>query len=389
MQQIGTVAEGYVAAGKYAGIEWHVEVDGETVAAGQAGEADPGNGMPIPDGAIYRIYSMTKPIISLLALMLIERGKLRLYDMLAQYDARFAQLKVLTHQGDIQMPQRPINVEDLITHRAGFTYEFIHGCHVAPYYRQANIIADGSRTLDEMMGALAQQPLAFQPGSNWRYGVNTDVLAHVCQRAADRPLDELLDEFIFAPLGMTDTAFGVAPEKLNRLMPMFGMGDLSGLPPLDIRPQVLEPMDADEMYPHDQPQTFQRGGHGLFSTTADYAAFARMLIDGKSPDGAPLISRKMHEMLRANRLPAEQVPLKIGPNMIPGYGWGLLGRVMLGPGAAMTLSGDGEFGWAGAASTHFWVDSTERMSGVIMTQYLGATLPLADDMRTAAYQALV
>ena len=386
--RIAHIAEGYVAAKKYSGIEWRVEVDGEAFLAGNAGYADAYTQSPIPDGALYRIYSMTKPIVSVLALVLAEQGKLRLYDMMAQYDRRFAQMRVLTPDGDIQPAQRPITVDDLITHRSGFTYEFIHGCHVAQYYRDAEIIADGTRSLDEMMGALAEQPLAFHPGSQWRYSVSTDALAHVCQRAADRPLADLLKELIFDPLGMEDTAFEVPANKLDRLMPMFGVGNLGGLPPLDFTPQTLEPMDVEDMHPHDRPQTFQRGGHGLFSTLADYSAFARMLIDGKGPDGEPLLSRSMHQMLQTNRLPSSQVPLKIGPNHLTGYGWGLIGRVMLDRGQALTLTGDGEFGWAGAASTHFWVDARERMSGVIMTQFLGASLPLADDMRTAAYQAL-
>jgi CubicO group peptidase (beta-lactamase class C family) len=383
------IADGYVAAEKYAGIEWAVEVDGETYLSGSSGHADTASRSGIPDGAIYRLYSMTKPIVSLLALILMEQGKLRLYDMLAQHDPRFGKLKVLTADGDILPLVRPITVEDLLTHRAGFTYEFIPGCHVSQYYREANIIADGDRSLEDMMGALAQQPIAFQPGSKWRYSVSIDVLAHVCQRATDRTLSELLSEYIFEPLGMHDTAFGVSADKLERLMPMYGVGDLSALPALELTPQTLELMNVDDMYPHDKPETFQRGGHGLFSTLSDYQAFARMLIDGKATDGAPIISRKTHEMLRANRLPDEQVPIKIGPNALPGYGWGLTGRVLLDQGQSMSLSGEGEFGWAGAASTHFWVDADERMNGVIMTQYLGASLPLADDLRTAAYQALV
>ena len=388
MQRMQQAADGYVAARKYAGIEWRVERDGATFLEGRSGVADVASGREIPDAAIYRIYSMTKPIISVLALMLIERGKLRLYDMLAQYDRRFAGQRVLTSDGAIVPVVRPVTVEDLLTHRAGFTYEFIHGCHVAQYYRAAEIIGDSERSLDEMMGALAEQPLAFQPGSQWRYGVSTDVLAHVCQRAADKPLDELLRELIFDPLGMHDTGYGVAAENLDRLMPMYGVGDLRGLPPLELIPQTLEPLAIDDMYPHDQPEVFQRGGHGLFSTLADYSAFARMLVDGKGPDDEPLLSRAMHTAMQTNRIPAAQLPLKIGANALPGYGWGLTGRVLLDNGQVMTLSGEGEFGWAGAASTHFWVDPAERMSGVIMTQYLGASLPLADDMRTAAYQAL-
>ncbi len=387
-ERMQAIADGYVEAQKYAGIEWSVEVGGEEVLSGQSGFADAAAKTAIPDGAIYRIYSMTKPIVSLLALILAEQGKLHLYDMVAQHDKRFGKLRVLTTDGDILPLLRPVTVEDLITHRAGFSYEFIPGCHVAPYYREANIIADGDRSLDDMMGALAQQPLAFQPGTSWRYGVSIDVLAHVCQCATDRSLFDLLKEYIFDPLGMVDTAYGVSEEKRARLMPMYGVGDLSALPALELTPQTLEPLNVDDMHPVDKPDTFQRGGHGLYSTLADYQAFARMLIDGTAPDGTPIVSRKMHEMLRANRLPGAQVPIKIGPNALRGYGWGLIGRVLLDQGQAMTLSGEGEFGWAGAASTHFWVDSRERMSGVVMTQYLGASLPLSDDMCTAAYQAL-
>lgn len=388
VDRITELANGYVAAKKYSGIEWQVEVDGDVFLSGRSGFADALSQSPIPDGALYRIYSMTKPIVSVLALILMEQGKLRLYDMLAQYDPRFSQMRVLSADGDIQPAMRPITVDDLITHRSGFTYEFIHGCHIAQYYRQADIIADGTRSLEDMMGALAQQPLAFHPGAGWRYSVSTDALAHVCQRAADKPLADLLQELIFAPLGMHDTAFEVPADKLDRLMPMFGVGDLRAVPPLEVTPQTLEPMDVEDMYPHNQANTFQRGGHGLFSTLADYSAFARMLIDGKNPDGQPILSRTTHQMLQQNRLSPDMVPIKVGPNALPGYGWGLIGRVMLDQGQALTLTGDGEFGWAGAASTHFWVDAKEKMSGVIMTQFLGASLPLADDLRSAAYQAL-
>lgn len=387
-QQMQKIADGYVAAQKYSGIEWSVELNGEVALAGSSGYADAAAKTPIPEGAIYRIYSMTKPVVSVLALMLMEQGKLRLYDMLGQLDPRFAQLRVLTADGDIQPAMRPITIEDLLTHRSGFTYEFIHGCHVAQYYREAQIIADGGRSLEDMMGALAEQPLAFQPGSKFRYGVSTDVVAHACQRAADTPLADLLKSYIFEPLGMTDTAFEVPADKLDRLMPVYGVGDLRALPALQVRPQTLEPMNVDDMHPYDQPETFQRGGHGLFSTLNDYAAFARMLIDGKDADGTSMLSGTTHAMLQANRLRPEQLPVRVGPNPLPGYGWGLVGRVLLDPGQAWTLSGEGEFGWAGAASTHFWVDPRARMSGVLMTQYLGASLPLTDDMRTAAYQAL-
>jgi CubicO group peptidase (beta-lactamase class C family) len=168
---------------------------------------------------------------------------------------------------------------------------------------------------------------------------------------------------------------------------MFGVADVSEFAPLHPRPQELTPADVSDMYPCDRVE-FRRGGHGLFSTLEDYARFARMLIDGRTPDGERLLSRKMLEMMRSNRIPPEQLPLTIGLNVLHGYGWGLGVRVMTDPGRAMGLTGRGELGWAGAASTYFFVDPAEDFFGVFMTQYLGAVLPLNDDLRTAAYQML-
>ena len=164
-EQVARVAEGYVAAKKFSGIEWYVEAKGEAVNEGVVGFADVEKETPVPSGALYRIFSMTKPVVSLLALQLIEQGKLRLYDMVAQYDPRFAQMTVLTAQGAIVPAERPITVEDLLTHRAGFTYEFIHGCQIAQYYREVEINANGYATLDDMMDRLSNLPLAFHPGS--------------------------------------------------------------------------------------------------------------------------------------------------------------------------------------------------------------------------------
>ena len=385
--RIAQVAARYTAAKKYSGIEWLVEHRGERLADGRVGYADAATRSAIPDFAIYRIYSMTKPVISVLALMLMEQGKLRLFDLVSTFDPAFANMQVLLPTGQLRPAERPLIVEDLFTHRAGFTYEFITGCHIAPLYRENAISSDGLCSLEEMMERIAELPLAFQPGTRFRYSVATDVLAHVVERATDRPLDELLNEHIFGPLGMADTAFHVPEEKRDRLMPMFGVTDISEFAPLHPRPQELTPADVSDMYPCDRPD-FRRGGHGLFSTVNDYARFAHMLQHGKDPDGGTLLGRKTLEMMRTNRIPPAQLPLTIGMNPLPGYGWGLGVRVMMDLGQAVSLTGLGEFGWAGAASTYFFVDPAEELIGVFMTQYLGAMLPLSDDLRVAAYQML-
>jgi CubicO group peptidase (beta-lactamase class C family) len=385
--RIAQVAARYTGKRKYSGIEWLVEQRGEVLAQGQAGYADAATKAPVPANALYRIYSMTKPIVSVLGLMLMEQGRLRLFDLLSTFNPAFANLQVLSASGALQPTARPILIEDLFTHRAGFTYEFITGCHIAPLYREHEISSDGLCSLEQMMERLAELPLAFQPGSQWRYSVATDVLAHVIERAADRPLDELLREHLFEPLGMSDTAFFVAEDQRDRLMPMFGVTDISEFAPLHPRPQTLTPADVSAMYPCDRPD-FRRGGHGLFSTLGDYARFCRFLLTGRDPEGATLLGRKTLEMLRTNRIPPQQLPLTIGMNALPGYGWGLGVRVMMDVGQAMALTGEGELGWAGAASTYFFVDPRDALFGVFMTQYLGATLPLNEDLRVAAYQML-
>ena len=385
--RVAAVARRYVDERKFAGLEWHVEQRGTVLARGRHGVADIGSGAPLAEKPLYRIYSMTKPIVSVLGLMLIEQGRLRLSDMLLQYDRRFAAMRVLHPEGRLVPADRPIHVEDLFTHRAGFTYEFIHGCHIAPYYRELQISSNGTVSLDEMMGRLASLPLAFQPGTRYRYGVNTDALAHVIEKAADAPIDQLLKQHILDPLGMSDTYYCVPASERGRIVGMHGVADITAIPALDLRPHTLERVDVESMYPADDPG-FRRGGHGLFSTMDDYAKFARMLITGTSADGQVLLSRPMLKMMRANRIPPEQLPLTIGLGPLPGYGWGLGVRVLLDPGKAMSLSNAGELGWAGAASTYFWVDPEEEMIGLAMTQYLGSALPLSDDLRSAAYQML-
>ena len=383
--RLQTAAQGYIDREQFASIEWLVEAKGQVLTSGKV---DPSAGSGIPADALYRIYSMTKPIVSVMALMLIEQGRLRLYDALPQFNPVFAGMRVLHASGRLEPVARPILVEDLLTHRSGFSYEFITGCHIAPGYDAVDLSSDGKCSLDEMMTKLAAQPLAFQPGSQYRYSVSTDVLAHVLEKATGQSLVSLLQEHILTPLGMHDTDFHVPAAKQARLMPMYGVTDVSEFSSLN-PPSVQRLIDAnvEDMYPSTDP-AFTRGGHGLYSSLSDYARFARMLLTGTTPDGQIILSRKMLDMMTTNRIPDSQLPLTIGMNPLPGYGWGLGVRIMMDTGKALALTGQGEFGWAGAASTYFWVDPKEDMIGIIMAQYLGSVLPMADDLRTAAYQML-
>lgn len=373
---------------QFAGIAWQVSKDGETVEQGCAGHSNTERNKILQSDAIYRIYSMTKPMVSLRCLQLVEAGLLQLGDPVSRWLPSFTRLQVLNADGSQSPLERPITIEDLLTHRAGFSYDFLDQCPVAKLYRQARLAEDGSRTLDELVEVLSTMPLVHQPGSHWHYSYATDVIAAVIQAVCDQSLGDELKQALFLPLGMQDTAYTVPVEKQSRLMDMFGQCSLGGVPDAVVTSNTLNPMDVRKSHPL-QDSRFERGGHGLYSTASDYMAFASALKDGRTRSGDALLSAPMLDFLWCNRLQPHQLPITIGAKPYPGYGWGLTGRVMVDPGQAIKLTVSGEGGWSGAASTWFWVDRQNAITGVIMTQYLGSALSVGSDMQALAYGALL
>ena len=388
--RVRALAARLVAEGRFAGVSWRVTHRSEAVDEGALGHADHALERPLGTDAIHRVYSMTKPIVSIVALQLVEEGRLALDTPIARRLPGFAAPRVLGADGRLADLLRPITVEDLLTHRAGLSYDFLPDCEIASRYREARLAEDGTRSLEALVAELAALPLAEQPGTRYRYSYAIDVLAHLLERVLDRPLREVLAERLLAPLGMEETDFGVAPGSRSRLVAMHGLKNL-GEVPVEIAPetQTLHPMDVSESYPDDRPERFARGGHGLFSTLDDYARFARLLGDGRAASGETLLSAPMLDMLWRNRLARDQLPVTIGGVPMPGYGWGLVGRVMLDVGEAAQLTVDGEGGWAGAASTWFWVDRANGVEGVVLAQFLGSAVPLGPLMTAAAYAGFV
>ena len=205
MDYLLKTADKLVSESLFAGIEWRVDQHGKNIFAGKSGFQDLATGSEIPENALYRVYSMTKPIISVLVLKLIEEGYLQLTSTLAEFDNRFSSMTVLNPDGHLAPADGLITVEHLLTHRAGFSYDFNLGCAVAPYYRQAELMENGYRDLSEIIDILSDLPLVFNPGSNWRYSVATDVLAQLLETVTQKTINELLNEYIFNPLQMIDT----------------------------------------------------------------------------------------------------------------------------------------------------------------------------------------
>jgi CubicO group peptidase (beta-lactamase class C family) len=283
-------------------------------------------------------------------------------------------------------------VRDLMTHMSGLTYHFVEDSPLGQMYNEAKIF-EAKCTLEAAIDDLARLPLAFQPGSRWRYSVGIDVAARVIEVISGRPLGVFLRERLFEPLGMADTAFGVPPEKRSRLAAMYGRPEVGGGATMRSALEawskgVNDRLDLSNSYPVDSPDVFMRGGHGLFGTIGDYFCFAQMLTNGGEFEGARIIGRKTLELMHSNHVPAALLPLEIGGLPLPGYGFGLGSRVLLDVAQSGAPGSVGEFGWSGAAKTHFWVDPKEQLIGLFMTQsMMSFDLPELD-LRALAYQAI-
>jgi len=362
-------------------VQWKMTQHGETKSAGVQGVAS----SDAQGNSLYRIYSMTKPIVSFAAMQLLDEGKFKLDDNVAQYIPAFTSLQVLDKNNQVVALQQQMTIEHLLTHTAGLSYDFLPECGVAQQYREHQISALANRSLSEVVALLGTLPLAGQPGELWRYSVATDVLAHVLEIITEQDLPTILKERVFDPLNMQDTAFSVPDAKLDRLLPMYGARDLGQVLVESDEPNILNLLNVDATYPTDASQGFYRGGHGLFSTMHDYLKFMDALKTGTTAEGKRLLSEPTHKLMWSNRIASSLMPIKLGFNVLGGYGWSLMGRLMLDPTQCEFKTVMGEGGWSGAASTYFWIDKANDISGIVMTQYLGSTTYLGPLMHHAAY----
>ncbi|MBF0288125.1 MAG: beta-lactamase family protein [SAR324 cluster bacterium] len=391
--------QSYVDQNRIAGLSTLIARKGKVVHYNQVGQMDKEANQPMTSEAIFRIYSMTKPIVCTALMTLFEQGCFRLIDPVSKFIPAFRKMNVLQHDesGNTKTvrAQRPITIRDLLTHTAGLTYDFLDDTPVNKLYRDARLLGNADRTLEAMVQELASLPLAYQPGTKWHYSFSIDVAAHLVEILANQPLRSFLKEKIFVPLGMQDTDFCIPPEKMGRHVKTYGIADL-GTEGMTLgkmveiwKEGVNQYIDLSETYPHSTPDVFARGGHGLFSTAADYFRFAQMLLNKGELAGVRILGRKTLEFMHTNHLPAHLIPYNLA-NVVfwNGYGYGLGSRVMMNLGESDVLSSIGEFGWSGAAKTYYWVDPQEDMIGILMSQCLGFELP-EKDFQVLAYQALI
>ena len=382
--------QAYVDSGEFSGITTLIARRGHIVHFEHTGVRDKTTRAPIDSSTIFRIYSMTKPIVCTALMTLYEEARFHLLDPLAKYVPAFAKVKVWNGDGQaLADPVRPISIRDLFTHTAGLTYDFLEDTPVSKMYLDARLLSNAEASLESTVSELARLPLAFQPGSRWHYSISIDVLAHLIEVLSGCPLQDFLKERIFSPLRMGNTGFSVPGQNRSCVAAMYGHPDIATHQFTEIVTSPTGPVDVSKTYPTDNTTTFARGGLGLFSTATDYLRFAQMLLDRGELEGERIISPTIADLMHSNHLPTSLMPYSIAILAMPGYGFGLGSRVLLNPAESGMPGSSGEFGWAGAANTYYWVDPKLEMIGIFMTQHMVSIEPAQRDFQVLAYQALV
>jgi CubicO group peptidase (beta-lactamase class C family) len=380
--------ERYVDAGKLPGLMTVVARRGKIVDWRMRGLIDVEAGKPVAADAIYRIYSMTKPITSVAVMMLYERGLFQLDEPIARWLPTFAEPRVFVG-GDAENPKteparQPITFRHLLTHTAGLTYGFLNATPVDAIYRANKVeFNPGRGSLAEMVDRLARMPLLCQPGAEWNYSNATDVLGRLVEAISGESLAEFFARRILEPLGMADTAFHVPEAKVGRFAALYGPKPGGG----------LELLDAPARSLYLKPPETPSGGGGLVGTAADYMRFATMLRNKGELDGVRLLGRKTVEFMTTNHLPGDMAAMgqpRFMEASYEGVGFGLGFAVMLDPAKAQIVGSPGEYTWGGAASTAFWVDPVEDVIVLLLTQLRpSSTYPIRRELRALTYQAIV
>ena len=374
LDRLGKTLEREIADGRLPGAVALVAREGRIGYFEAFGKRDPNSAEAMERDAIFRIYSMTKPIVSTAIMMLVEEGRILLADPLSKYIPAFAETKVgIVRDGELTQvaPHRPIVIQDLLRHTSGLTYDFIGDSPVQRLYAEANL-GRLNQTNADQVEALARLPLLNQPGSTWDYSRSTDVLGRVVEVVAGRTLGEELKARILEPLGMEDTGFHVPTKQQDRVAEPFATD-----------PEAQTPVKLLNVT---RPAMFESGGGGLVSTAMDYARFCAMLAGGGALAGTRILARKTLELMASDHLGPH---VRRGSDLLPsGHGFGLGFAVRNAPGMTFVPGSPGLFYWGGIAGTTFWIDPKEDLFALLMIQAPGQRDYFRMLFRTLVYAAL-
>ena len=406
LERITTFMNDKVEDGTMVGGMGLIARNGKVIYQQTYGMADREAERVMEDDAIFRIFSMTKPVTSVALMMLYEEGKFRLSDPIAWYMPEFANLEVAMSTantssesdgtqsrtvgegdqslvGQTRKPTRQPTIRDILTHTAGFTYGIFGNTEVDKLYMQEQL-AWGNRDLQEWSKLLAEMPLQYDPGTRWHYSVSVDLQGRLVEVLSGMKFSEFLKQRLFNPLDMIDTGFVVPADSVSRLAQIYKPAG-AVLDPERLTESSfgkgLVPASPEESAQYLYGSKFESGGGGLVSTTRDYLRFCQMLLNGGSLDGKRILSPKTIELMTGNHLGDIE--------LARGRGFGLGFGIVLDPSDMGTIGSAGTYSWGGLAGTRFWIDPVEKMVGIFMVQSVPHTTRLADDFRVLAYQALV
>lgn len=388
LDYLGKLLEQSVLEEKVVGASILVAYEGKEVFRGNYGFSSKEKQIPIKNNTIFRLFSMTKPITAVAAMILYERGQLDLLAPVSQYIPAFGSMKVWTEEGLVEAKSQ-ILINQLLNMTSGLVYPDANdpvGREMALKMRElfGHVLEGAEPDLMEVCEGIAQVPLAFHPGEDWRYGASADVLGAVIEVITGKTLGEFYQEEIFGPLGMVDTKFYVPEDKSDRFAEMYSLDSISGRRVPTPKDDLVEMGFFDFFH----SPLYELAGGGLFGTMEDYIEFAQFLLDGGEKAGVKILGRKTLEYLQENQLNSQQMK-SFQWDSIVGYGYGNLMRTLINKAQAASNGTIGEFGWDGLAGTYFFVDTKEKLVVVYMQQNReGADLTIRRKIRSIVYGAM-
>ena len=375
LQMVGNAVQGFIRDKRIAGASVMISRKGKIVYAGNFGLRDIENKKPMTEDTIFRVYSMTKAVTSVAAMILVESGQLRLEDKVSKHLPAFTKAQVWK-DAQLVAPRKPATVKDLLCHTSGYSYGDTGIQEIDAPHLEHGALCETTK-LSDFSTQAARIPMAFEPGAGWLYGISTDLLGAVVERASGMALDQFFESRIFTPLGMIDTGFIIPEDKRMRLAAAYNSDNQGSLSRRN-----------SDLFTYSSRTRLLSGGGGLASTILDYTRFLQMIANGGEWNGQRLLQKKTVETMTRNHLSGPAMPIRFPGNIRHGTGFGLGFSVKTAQTDWNKAGRLGEYGWGGMLSTHFWISPADQLVVVTMEQTYPFDFLLEDALKPLIYAAI-
>ena len=375
LQMVGNAVRGFIRDKRIAGASVMISRKGKIVYAGNFGLRDIENKKPMTEDTIFRVYSMTKAVTSVAAMILVESGQLRLEDKVSKHLPAFTKAQVWK-DAQLVAPRKPATVKDLLCHTSGYSYGDTGIQEIDAPHLEYGALRETTK-LSDFSTQAARIPMAFEPGAGWLYGISTDLLGAVVERASGMALDQFFESRIFTPLGMIDTGFIIPEDKRMRLAAAYDSDNQGSLSRRN-----------SDLFTYSSRTRLLSGGGGLASTILDYTRFLQMIANGGEWNGQRLLQKKTVETMTRNHLSGPAMPIRFPGNIRHGTGFGLGFSVKTAQTDWNKAGRLGEYGWGGMLSTHFWISPADQLVVVTMEQTYPFDFLLEDALKPLIYAAI-